>query len=96
MISDRKEVSANLKVSAQAHLKLRRLANKTGLTNSEIVSGLLDAIEENEATDLLQSKIEEKRRIKEERRRLKQEVEAMDPQKVRALLVSLKKPDKTK
>lgn len=96
MISDKKEVSANLKVSAQAHLKMRRLANKTALTNSEIVSGLLDAIEETEAIDLLQPKIEEKRRTKEERKKLKQEVEAMDPQKVRALLASLKKPDKTK
>lgn len=87
----KKTVSANLAISAEAHMKMRMLAQKTGLTNSEIVGGLLEGVKMEDIEKALEKKVSEKREAKTQRQQLAKEVNAMSPEKVKKILAALKK-----
>lgn len=87
----RKTVSANLTVSTEAHRKMRMLAQRTGLTNSEVVGTLLEVMNLDEAERKLSPKVNEKAQLKAQRKQLAKEVQAMSPDKVKKILASLKK-----
>lgn len=85
------KVSANITLDSDSHRKLRLLASKTGLTNSEVVCGLLSETDLKIAEKNLAKAIEKKKEEKSAKSQLKQEVEALSPERVKELLALLKK-----
>jgi len=90
----RDHIAANLKLTAEAHSKMRKLAKATGLTNSEIVDELLTQTSFKEAEAVLKRLVERKKQERQERLRLRREVDSMPPDRVREILESLKTPAK--
>ena len=90
-LASKDKVSANIKLDSESHRKLRLLSNKTGLTNSEVICGLLSEVDVAKAEQALKSAIQKKRQDKEARRTLRQEVEALSPERVKELLALIKK-----
>ncbi|MFP5300018.1 hypothetical protein R2R70_02230 [Cobetia sp. SIMBA_158] len=90
-MSEKKVVTANLTMNCDAHGKMRKLARKTGLTNREVIEGLLEGLTEAQAEELLSSKVEEKQSEKQNRINLKREVGSMSPERVKEILKMLHK-----
>lgn len=90
-LASKEKVSANIKLDSGSHRKLRLLSNKTGLTNSEVICGLLTEVDTDRADQILKRAIQKKQEDREAKRTLKQEVEALSPERVKELLAMLKK-----
>lgn len=88
-MSEKKVVTANLSMNVDAHGKMRKLAKKTGLTNREVIEGILENLSEAEAEALLSPKVEQKQAEKTNRMNLKREVRSMSPERVREILKML-------
>lgn len=92
----RKTVSVNVNFDSDVHRTLRLLVNKTGLTNSEVVNALVGQLDFQTSLDMLKPAVEEKKTVKQERRRLKKEVEALAPEDVKRILTMIKKEESQK
>lgn len=86
----KKTVSINIGIHSNSHKKLRMVAQKTSLTNGEIINGLLKHLTETEILELVKPIVEDKQREKEQRQ-LKSQIEAMSPERVKEILAILKK-----
>lgn len=82
-------VTANVKLTREAHTKLRKLASDTGLNNSEILAELLEKINLQEAEHVLKELIDRKKQDRREKLKLRKEIDAMPPERVKAILASL-------
>ena len=90
-MTSKETVSANITLDSEAHRKLRILANKTGLTNSEIINELILADDMEVALKILQPAIKIKKDKKANKQKALKEVEALSPERVRELLALLKR-----
>lgn len=90
-MSDREIVTANITLDLESHRRLRMLASKNDLTNSEVMCGLLTALNTEDAEELLQPAIKNKKANSMLKKRASKEVEALSPERVRELLALLKK-----
>lgn len=90
-MTSKETVSANITLDSEAHRRLRILANKTGLNNSEIVNGLLLSGDMELALKLLKPAIKIKQEKKANKKKAQKEVEALSPERVRELLALLRR-----